>query len=46
MKFLATNTGHKAASIDGMAPGISAPFKGQINEEIELTLPVQGLYGA
>ncbi|HMQ94457.1 MAG TPA: pseudoazurin [Amaricoccus sp.] len=45
VKFLATSTGHNAASIEGMAPEGAAPFKGQINEEIAFAPTVPGLYG-
>ena len=45
VKFLAATTGHNAASIEGMAPPGATPFKGQINEEIAVTLTEPGLYG-
>ncbi|WP_372573945.1 pseudoazurin [Ruegeria jejuensis] len=45
VKFLATRPGHNAASIDGMVPGGAEPFKGKINEEIEVTFTVPGIYG-
>lgn len=45
VKFIAATTGHNAASIEGMAPEGAEPFKGQINEEIEITPTVPGLYG-
>lgn len=32
VRFVAATSGHNAASIDGMAPGGAAPFKGRINE--------------
>lgn len=45
VKFLATQRGHNAASIDGFLPEGAKPFKGQINQEVEVTLTVPGLYG-
>lgn len=45
VRFVAATTGHNVASVEGMAPEGSVPFKGQINEELELTLTVPGLYG-
>lgn len=45
VRFVATSRGHNAASIDGLLPVGAVPFKGQINEEITLTLDVEGLYG-
>lgn len=45
VKFLATRPGHNAASIDGMAPEGAEPFKSKINEEIEVTFTVPGIYG-
>ncbi len=45
VRFLATRPGHNAASIDGMIPEGATPFKGKINEEIEITFSIPGLYG-
>lgn len=45
VKFLATRPGHNAASIDGMVPDGAESFKGKINEEIEVTFTVPGIYG-
>ena len=45
VKFRTTQASHNATSIDGMLPEGAAPFKGGINEEIELTLTVPGFYG-
>ena len=45
VKFLATHRTHNAASIPGMLPEGAAPFKGKIDEEIELKLDVPGYYG-
>ncbi len=43
--FRATSKSHNAASIDGMWPDGVAPFKGNINEEVEITLTKDGVYG-
>lgn len=45
VKFLATERGHNAQSIDGMTPDGADEFQGRINEEIEVTLDVEGTYG-
>jgi pseudoazurin len=45
VKFLATDRGHNAQSIDGMTPDGAEEFLGRINEEIEVTLDVEGTYG-
>lgn len=45
VKFLASTKNHNAASIDGMIPEGAEPFKGKINEEIEVTFDVEGIYG-
>jgi pseudoazurin len=45
VKFLATKPGHNAASIETMLPDGAEPFKGKINEEIEVTFDVPGTYG-
>lgn len=45
VKFLATSSGHNAATITGMTPTNAQPFKGKINEEIAVTLTEAGLYG-
>jgi len=45
VKFLATERGHNAQSIDGMTPEGAEAFTGRINEEIEVTLDVEGTYG-
>lgn len=44
-KFGAADRGHNAQSIDGMIPEGAEPFRGRINEEIEVTFDVQGTYG-
>jgi len=45
LKFLASSSGHDAVSIDGMLPAGAKPFKGKINEEIEVTFTEAGIYG-
>ena len=45
VKFLATDKGHNSISIEGMIPEGAEPWKGKINEELELTLEKPGVYG-
>lgn len=45
VKFRVGHKSHNAASIDGMVPDGYAGFKGQINEEIEVTFETSGFYG-
>ncbi|HEV7317623.1 MAG TPA: pseudoazurin [Ensifer sp.] len=45
VKFLVGHKSHNAASIEGMVPKGYAGFKGQINEEIEVTFDTPGFYG-
>lgn len=45
VKFRVGHKSHNAASIDGMVPEGYAGFKGQINEEIEVTFETSGFYG-
>lgn len=45
VKFLATAPGHNAATIDGMIPEGGEAFVGNINEEIEVTLNAEGIWG-
>lgn len=45
VKFIATDVTHNAASIAEMLPPGATPFKGQINQEIEVTFDAPGLYG-
>jgi pseudoazurin len=44
VKFVATDKSHNAESILDMIPEGAEPFKGKINEEIEVTLDAPGLY--
>lgn len=45
IKFIAASKGHNAESVEDMLPEGAAEFKGKVNEEIEVTLDVDGLYG-
>lgn len=45
VKFVATDRGHNAETIKGMTPEGADGFTGKINEEIEVTLDTEGLYG-
>lgn len=45
VKFLATQKGHNAESVAGMAPAGGTVFKGKINEEIVVRFNKTGLYG-
>ena len=45
IKFIATNPGHNAETVDGMIPDGAEGFAGRINEEIEITLTEEGVYG-
>ncbi len=45
VRFLPTQPGHNAATIDEMLPQGAAPFKSKINQEFEVTLDVPGTYG-
>lgn len=45
IKFIATDKGHNAELAKGMFPEGVEPFKGKINEEIEVTLETEGVYG-
>nr|WP_288453279.1 pseudoazurin [uncultured Pseudomonas sp.] len=45
VKFIATQPSHNAASVLGFLPDGAEPFKGRINEEIEVKFDVPGFYG-
>lgn len=45
VKFVATQKGHNAESIAGMAPAGGTTFKGKINEEISVKFNKEGVYG-
>jgi pseudoazurin len=43
--FVAADKGHNAESIDGMIPEGAAPFKGEMNKDVTVTLEKPGVYG-
>lgn len=45
IRFLPTDKGHNVESIDGMLPDGFEAFKTRFNEEFELTVDAEGLYG-
>lgn len=45
IRFLASDKGHNAELNKGMHPDGVEVFKGKINEEIEVTLDTEGVYG-
>lgn len=45
VKFLASDKGHNAESVDAMLPEGAKAFAGKINEEIALTFDRPGVYG-
>ncbi len=45
IRFLATDKGHNAETAQGMIPEGAQGFAGKINEEIEVTLDKEGVYG-
>ena len=45
VRFIAASPGHNAATIEGMIPAGGEPFTGRINEEIEVTLTAEGIWG-
>lgn len=45
IKFLPVDKGHNSQSTDGMLPEGAEPWKGKINEEIDVTLEQPGFYG-
>lgn len=45
IKFVPTDRGHNAELNDGMFPEGAEQFEGRINEELEVTLDVEGVYG-
>ncbi|UFN48258.1 pseudoazurin [Roseomonas sp. OT10] len=45
VRFRATHVTHNAASMPEMLPAGARPFKGQINEEIEVAFTEPGFYG-
>lgn len=45
IKFIPTDRSHNAESIDGMLPEGVEEFASKVNEEFELTVEAEGLYG-
>ena len=45
VKFIPTQSGHNAATLPELLPEGAQPFKGKINQEIEQTFTIPGLYG-
>lgn len=45
VKFVASDKGHNAETIDGMLPDGAATFVGKINEELAITFDKPGVYG-
>jgi pseudoazurin len=45
IRFVATDRGHNAEINDDMLPEGADAFEGRINEEIEVTLDTEGVYG-
>jgi len=45
IRFLASDRGHNAEIAADMLPEGAEAFKGRVNEEIEMTLDVEGVYG-
>jgi pseudoazurin len=45
VKFIATDKGHNAETVAGMAPDGAKPFVGKINEELAVTFDEPGVYG-
>ena len=43
--FKATDRSHNSASIDGMIPDAAEEWDGRINEDVEVTFDVPGVYG-
>lgn len=43
--FIATDKGHDVESIKGMLPEGVEPFKGKMNENFDLTVTEEGVYG-
>jgi pseudoazurin len=45
VKFVSADKGHNAETVKGMIPESAEPFKGKVNEEIEVILTEIGFYG-
>ncbi|MQB07876.1 pseudoazurin [Agrobacterium tumefaciens] len=44
VRFVAADLGHNAETIKDLIPEGAAPFKGRINEQIEITFQIEGAY--
>jgi pseudoazurin len=45
IRFVATDKGHNAETVEGMLPEGAVPFEGKINEELTVAFDQPGLYG-
>ena len=45
VRFVPTQSGHNAATLPGLLPDGAEPFKGKMDQPIEQTFSVPGLYG-
>ena len=45
VRFLSSQSGHNAATIDGLLPAGAEPFKSKINQPLEVKFDVPGFYG-
>jgi pseudoazurin len=45
VRFIPTDKGHDAQSIDGMLPAGAEPFKGKMSQEVAVTFQTPGVYG-
>lgn len=45
VRFVPTDRGHNAASVDGMLPEGAEAFEGKVNQEIDVTFTEAGFYG-
>lgn len=45
VRFLPTQPGHNAATIEGFLPEGATPFKSGINQEFEVSFDIPGTYG-
>ena len=43
--FVPTDRGHNAATLEGIAPEGVEPFKGDMGEEVTITVTEEGIYG-
>lgn len=44
IRFIATHNGHNAASLPSVMPAGATPFKGKINEQLQVTFDQPGFY--